>query len=121
VAEGVVGIATRGGNTEVRAGQVATVRTGEAPEVITSRDIWSELDWPGGLLIFQRTSLEDVAVQLEHQFGVEVRIEDPAVASLDVTGSFRDEPLDALVETICAVTGISCRHGDDGVALGVGG
>lgn len=119
VVEGTVEVAGAGGTADVGAGQVATVALGGAPRVMTVADVWALLDWPSGLLAFQRTSLGDVAGQLQHQFGVDVHIADTVLAARRVTGSFHDVSLDQVVEAVCAVTGIQCERRGDAYVLGV--
>jgi transmembrane sensor len=119
VVEGTVELAGPGGSAEVGAGQVATVEAGGTPRVMTVGDVWQLLDWPSGLLAFQRTSLGEVAGQLEHQFGVDVRIADSVLAARRVTGSFQDDSLDQVVDAVCAVTGIRCERRGDAFILGV--
>ncbi len=120
VVEGVVEFAGPGGRSEIRAGQVATVQGRGSPDVQqvrTVEDVWSLLDWPGGLLAFQRTPLDEVAAQLEHQFKIDVRIEDTVAAGRRVTGSFQDASLDDVVDAVCAVTGVSCSREGDAVVI----
>jgi len=119
VVEGTVEVTGPGGAVDVGEGQVATVEGGSAPHVMTVGDVWRLLDWPTGLLAFQRTSLGDVAGQLEHQFGVDVRIADSLVAGRRVTGSFQDDSLEQVVDAVCAVTGIRCERRGDTFILGV--
>ena len=120
VVEGVVEFAGPGGRSEIRAGQVATVQGGGYPEVRevrTVEDVWALLDWPGGLLAFQRTPLGEVAQQLEHEFKIDVRIEDTLAAARRVTGSFQDASLDDVVDAVCAVTGVRCSRQGDAVVI----
>jgi len=119
VAEGTVELTASGRVVQVRAGQVATAPPGGLPQVAVVDDVWALLDWPGGLLAFQHTSLREVAPQLEHHFGVHVALGDPAVADRTVTGSFQDESLQEVVDAICAVTAIRCEHQGDSLVLGV--
>jgi transmembrane sensor len=121
VVDGVVHVDGPNGSAEVHPGQVATVRRGDTPRVETVGNVWPLLDWPGGLLVFQRTALEDVAAQLGRQFRVSVRIQDSLAAARRVTGSFHDASLDEVVDAVCAVTGIHCSHEGDVVVLGTPG
>jgi transmembrane sensor len=118
VVEGTVELTASGRVAQVGAGQAGTALSGGIPRVADVDDVWALLDWPGGLLAFQGTSLSDVAEQLEHHFGVDVELGDPTVAERSVTGSFQDESLDDVVETICAVTGIRCERQGDSVVFG---
>ena len=119
VVEGTVDVISAQGTTMLRAGQVATVRDGEAAEVVTVGDIWTLLDWPSGLLAFQRTPLGDVAGQLARHFGVDVRIEDSVAAGMRVTGSFEGDSLHQVVDAVCAVTAVRCEQRGDTVVMGV--
>ena len=119
VVEGTVEVIGPQGTTVLRAGQVATVRDGEAAEVVTVGDVWTLLDWPSGLLAFQRTPLGDVAGQLARHFGVDVRIEDSVAAGMRVTGSFEGDSLHQVVDAVCAVTAVRCEQRGDTVVVGV--
>ncbi len=119
VVEGVVEVAAPGGTARALADQVATVREGAAPVVTSVTDVWSRLDWPGGLLVFQGTPLASVAAELGRFYGVVVELRDTSAGGLGITGSFQGEPLEAVVEAVCAVTGIQCEVTPDGVLLGV--
>ncbi len=121
VVDGIVDVAGPGGRARVVGGQVATVRTGGAPEVATVEDVWPLLDWPGGVLAFQRTPLRDVARELARYYGVEVAVPDSAVAALRVTGSFHGDSLTEVVDAVCAVTGIQCDRTGSRIVLGAPG
>jgi len=118
VVEGAVEVTGRGGGARVLAGQVAELSGDAPPLVATVEDVWALLAWPGGVLAFQRTPLASVARELERHFGVSVRVGDPVRARLSITGSFQGESLSEVVEVVCAVTGIRCRVGPQGVLMG---
>ena len=119
VVEGVVEVAAHGGTARLLAGQVATVEAGRAPRVASVADVWSRLDWPGGLLVFQGTPLSSAAEELGRFYGVSVIVQDTAAARLGITGSFHGEPLEEVVDALCAVTGIRCETTPEGVLMGV--
>jgi transmembrane sensor len=121
VVEGVVEVAAPGGTARALADQVATVRGGGAPVVTSVADVWSRLDWPSGLLVFQGTPLSAVAAELARFYRVDVEVQDTSVAGLGITGSFQAEPLESVVEAVCAVTGIRCEVTPDGVVIGARG
>lgn len=118
VVEGLVEVAAPGGTARALADQVATVREGAAPVVTSVTDVWSRLDWPAGLLVFQGTPLATVAAELGRFYGVDVEVLDTSAGGLGITGSFQGEPLEAVVEAVCAVTGIRCEVTPEGVVLG---
>lgn len=116
VIEGVVRIEGGGASVDVRPGQVAHLIRGAVPRVVDA-DVWSLLDWPSGLLVFQATPLRDVASEVERQFGRKVSVT-PAVEDRSVTAWFDDESLDEVVNAVCLVAGVQCSVADTAVVIG---
>lgn len=116
VVEGQVRLEGDGGGVDVGAGEVAFLRSGEPPRVVEHADVWSMLDWPAGLLLFQGTPLGEVAREIGRTFHKDVQVSD-AVAGRRVTAWFEDEPLDDVVSAVCLVTEIRCVVGDSTVTM----
>ncbi|MEZ4425818.1 MAG: FecR domain-containing protein [Gemmatimonadota bacterium] len=111
VVEGVVDVETARGRVRIAPGEVARVDGSGLTAVSTTEDVWSLLDWPGGLLVFQATPLAAVGAQLERRFGRPVRVSS-AAAPLRVTAWFGNEPLAEVVEAVCLVAGVRCTVAD---------
>jgi transmembrane sensor len=122
VAEGEVELTAADTTVMMNAGDVAAFQAGGPLKVGSTdspKELWAMLDWPGGLLAFQNTPLIDVAVQLELQFGVPVRVGDEKAAQLRLTGSFQDTTAKEVATAVCAVTGIPCGSVDGAIVFGM--
>ena len=119
VVEGLVRVeGADGGGVEVPAGSVAFVPDGGVPRVAERDDVWSLLDWEGGLLVFQETPLGQVAAELTRHFGRPVALADPGAASRRVTAWFDDEPMEDVVSAVCLVAAVPCQVDAGGATLG---
>ena len=118
VVEGVVGLEGEGGSAEVGRGQVAFLSLGSSPRVADHDDVWSLLDWAGGLLVFQATPLGEVARELARHFGRDVTVEGERLQRLRITAWFQDEGLEDVVSAVCLVAGTPCTVDDSVVTIG---
>lgn len=122
VVEGVVAVANDSGSVEVPRGSVAYMAGGAAPRSAAADDVYAFLDWPDGLLVYRGTPLVDVAAEVTRRFGRVVRVEDDGLRARRVSGAFSDTAFDAMVESLCVVTGAECvPDGTDMVMRLVGG
>lgn len=112
IVEGTVVLAAAGNRVEVARGEMASIDCDGAPTVPLAVDVWSELDWGNGLLVFRDTRLADVADELERFFGVAISIQDSTLSARAVTAWFGDEPFEQVAETICQTVGAECLLGD---------
>lgn len=112
VVEGRVALAAAGERVVVGRGEVSRVRGEAAPTAPAPVDVWSLLEWPAGLLIFQATPLSEALDEVGRHFGVPVTIANDELARRSVTAWFENEPLGEVVGTICAVVGAACEVGD---------
>lgn len=108
VIEGHVALSAGGKEVEVEADEVSQVHTGASPVVVKVENIRDYLEWPQGLLVFRSTPLEQVARELEREFGVPIEISDSGVARRKVTAWFTDEGLDEVLTAICRATNTQC-------------
>jgi ferric-dicitrate binding protein FerR (iron transport regulator) len=76
--------------------------------VVDREDVWTLLEWPAGLLLFQATPLREVAGEIGRHFGRPVEV-DSTVARRRVTAWFEDESLDEVVSAVCLVAGVKCE------------
>lgn len=115
--EGTVRLTSPAGDADVHAGQVGFLNPDGPPRVVARDDVWSLLDWAGGLLVFQATPLGEVGSEIERHFGRPVRVAD-RVAQRRVTAWFEDESLDEVLSSVCVVADVACRVGADTVVVG---
>jgi transmembrane sensor len=104
VAEGTVSLRS----TEERDSAAAIVRAGELGEIPSHRgpvvtrpaDLDVHLGWRHGRLTFDNTPLDEVAKEIERWFGVPVRVGDPSLSTRRLTASFRDQPVERILEVV---------------------
>jgi len=116
VVEGRVQVENSMGSVRVTRGQVVKVTPTSAPQLVDHPDVWSLLDWPGGLLVFQSTPLNEVASELARHFGRSFDV-DTALRDRRVTAWFEDETIDEVVDAVCMVVDARCQIADDGVSI----
>jgi transmembrane sensor len=118
VVEGRVSLSSPWGDVMVPEGNVGTAPPGQAPEAEAVADPWSLLDWPGGLLVFHETPLENVAQEVADHFGIPVRLRDHQAGSRRISASFQgEESFREVLETLCVVTSTSCRLTSDSAVI----
>jgi len=118
VVEGTLRIEGESGSAEVGPGQVTYLRPGLPPMVLNHADMWSMLDWDGGLLIFEATPLSMVAVELSRHFGREVSLVDEDLGKVRITAWFEDEPIEEVVSAVCLVASTRCELTEEEVSIG---
>jgi transmembrane sensor len=118
VVEGTVQLEGESGSEEVGAGQVAYLRRGSPPQVMGHSDVWSMLEWEGGLLIYEATPLSRVAAELSRQFGRDVAIANEALGEIRVTAWFEDESIEEVASALCLVASVPCEVGEEKVMIG---
>jgi transmembrane sensor len=75
-------------------------------------DSVAALAWTRGQLVFHNATLQQVADELKHWYGVDVRITTPALAARHITTTFTGEPIDQVLTVIA--TQVSGRFERDG-------
>lgn len=99
VFEGVVRVTGKGAPVNIRAGERATVSGGAVQRAALMRpELETDVPpWAKGWLEFNEATLASVVDDLERATGVEVRLADPAVGRVLVSGRFAyDDPENAL-------------------------
>lgn len=91
---------------------------GVAPVAEEAPDLWSLLDWPDGILVFQETPLVEVAAEVSRHFQQPLRVADPELGSRRITAWFQWESFTDVSDAICAVVGAPCQETELGVTMG---
>jgi transmembrane sensor len=104
VAAGRVEVRGRGAAARERAalgrGQLGRVDAAGRVSVVPAVNVADYIAWRAGRLTFRQMPLADVARELERWYGVQVTVADPALATTPVTGTFIDQPLDAVLTVV---------------------
>jgi transmembrane sensor len=69
-------------------------------------DLNRELAWKDNLLYFSDTPLTQVANTLQSWYGITISLENERIGNCQLTGQFRNEPLEKVLEAISFSTGI---------------
>jgi len=111
VAEGTVAV----DSFVLGAGEGGATRNGSFARTPVSLE--QALAWTDGRLVFQDTPLAEVASRLARWYDVEVTLGSPSLGALRVTGSFRDEPANAVLDAIARSLGLRLVRGESGYQL----
>jgi len=115
VLEGRVHLVGDDASRDVAAGQMSVVTRGAVAAPVAVDDVRPMLDWLGRFIVFQSTPLRDVAVELERQYGIRVRVEDAELARETVTGWYADRRFEEVFAVVCGVLRAECAV-RDGIA-----
>ncbi|MEJ7643797.1 MAG: FecR domain-containing protein [Chryseolinea sp.] len=74
------------------------------------------LSWSTGELIFENTAIERVLEDVAHHYKIQI-VQAPHLPKEKFTGRFRNETLDAVLETICLSAGLECNMQNDSTAV----
>lgn len=97
-----------GGATIVTAGEVARVDARGQTTIIPHADVASWEGWTSGELVFDKSSLADVARELERWYDIDIVISDPALAQRRVTRTFRGMPISHVLNTLAIAAHARC-------------
>lgn len=119
VLEGSVRVATVQGETEVREGEMSRSGRTRAPSTLSVADMGAHLDWIGRVLVFQGTPLRRALGEVERAYGMEVMLDDPALADLLVTATFTDQEIEEVLLTLCEILGVACTLDEGAARVGI--
>lgn len=111
VLEGRVALSGARASEVVTAGEVSTVDAGQPPSPPQTADVTQLTGWMNGVLIFQATPLASVAIEMERQYGVTVRV-DPALGDRTVNAIFDHQPLATVATSLCRIADATCEVQD---------
>jgi ferric-dicitrate binding protein FerR (iron transport regulator) len=110
VFEGRVGFSNDRGSAEARAGQMIVTLAGDRPIVAPLGAGHSASDWVRAELVFEGTTIDEIARVIQHHYGVPVHVADPAVGRRTVTAWFEQEPtLEDVFNAVCRAVDAKCR------------
>lgn len=75
----------------------------------TAREGLPETSWITNRLVFRQLPLQDIARDLERYYNAEVVIEDSALLGRKLSGNFKEESLEAVLETFKLAAGINYK------------
>lgn len=115
VVEGLVAVADAQGTgrIELHPGEQLSARSGSlgVPQTV---DVEAAMAWTQGRLIFQRTPLADALDQMRRYHPASIRLNDPRLASLPVSGASSTARVAAFLKTLPALLPVEVTEMDDG-------
>jgi transmembrane sensor len=117
VTSGAVAFRARSDSAAVlHAGDVGTLEPTGSVTVRHDASTASYLAWMRDSLVFREAPLTEVSSELRRWYGVELRVEDSALASRHLTMTFSGDPLERVLRVIGLGLGAEIeRHGDTAV------
>ncbi len=112
VVEGSVSLGAAGTDVAVNSGAVSRIVAESTPSTPEQVDVWQLLDWPGGLLIYQATPLDQVVREISAYFDRPIVVRNAELSGTRVTAWFEDQSFEEVLSIICAVLGVECSIGD---------
>ena len=100
--EGRVSVApTRGAPVLMHAGQ--QLLTGPQGVIVSAADVAAVYDWQRGIVTFKRTTLAAAVGELNRYSRAQLRVDDPRLASLTVSGVFQTNDASRFARTIAEI------------------
>jgi transmembrane sensor len=96
--------AAESGARVLEPGDRGVVSPDGAVQVESGVDADALLLWTTGTLAFRNTPLREVIPEIERWFDVRIRMADPTLARRRITATFRDDPLDMVLQTLAELT-----------------
>jgi transmembrane sensor len=97
----------RVGGEMLKQREAARVDTAGRVFVRRGVDVESEMAWTAGRLVFDRVPLAEVLPRMSRWFDTDVRLADSALAGVRYTASFRNEPVEQVLELMAKSLGAS--------------
>ena len=123
VTEGKVRIDDEAAPSEIRqavvdAGRIALVEEGAVLIAKAGLEtVTRELSWRQGYIIFDKMRLADAAAEFNRYNRVRLIVDDPAIADIPVSGSFRSDNVDAFVRLFAEGFGLAVERNGENITL----
>jgi transmembrane sensor len=98
-------------------GQLATISNDGSAALTTSVLPGQVEAWKNYRFVFDHTTLQEIAYQIEERFGKKVRIVDSSVANREISGTFGAKSADELLDAVVQLTGIEMTESGGEVHL----
>ena len=117
VVEGSVRVSAGEAEAELSEGHMGESSRGHRLSTRIVEDTFAQLDWMGTVLVFQATPFGRAMQEVERRYGVDVVVEDPALAEITVTATFTDQDLEQVLLVLCEVVAADCALEGDVVEV----
>lgn len=102
---------------DLNSGEVGWMAEADTTIQTQMADVSTYIGWTEGRLVFDDTPLPKVARQLERWYGLEVRLQHPALDSLRLTANLKSQSMRDVLDVVAATFDIRYRIEQDTVTL----
>jgi len=114
VKEGKVNLGQKSGKgIELSEGELSTITTNLNPAQPEKVDAQYLLGWMDQKLVFSKSSLDEVASELERYYSVKIIIEDNRLIKKSLTGTFKNSKIEGVLEMICLTMELEFEFQDE--------
>jgi transmembrane sensor len=92
-------------------------REGASGVEVATVDAQEVLGWRTGRLVYREQPLAQVVADLNHQFAMPIRVEDPALAAMPISGVLVLDDQDAVIRRLALLVPIRAVRSDAGLVL----
>jgi ferric-dicitrate binding protein FerR (iron transport regulator) len=118
LASGKVQLSNQSTKTIIKPSEQAVFNKQEKNIAVSKVDISKYVEWKDGILRFENSSLQEAALKLEKWFNVDMEFENEKTKRCTFTGTFQNENLQNILESITYVKqGISCQFVDNKIII----
>jgi transmembrane sensor len=89
----------------LNAGDRGVLRAGAAAEAARGAVTADDVAWTRGRLVYRDAPLDELRADLRRWYGVELRVDDPALAGRRLTATFDGEPADRVLDVVATALG----------------
>lgn len=114
VVEGNVRVSASGAAVELSEGLMTESRDGAPPSTARVLDVDELLDWMGTTLMYRNTPVRRAVAEIGRRYGIQILLDDPALAELTITATFTDQAVESVILVICEMIGAQHSVDEDG-------
>ncbi|MBC8186200.1 FecR domain-containing protein [candidate division KSB1 bacterium] len=97
----------------LKANQMAVSKHNQIEKPIDLTDTESLLGWLKGRIVFNKAGLQEVAEELSRIYDINMKLENPILADLSISGTFEKKPIKDILEAICLTLDLQFRFESD--------
>ncbi len=116
VKEGKVNFSTKDMNAKaiyLTKDQLSTINKNSEPTLPRQVDAGYFLGWMNGSIIFYRTSISEIARDLERRYNIKISLPVDSLNNYTLTGSFKNSDADSAVSMVCLALGLDFEKQND--------
>ncbi|MGD8778344.1 MAG: FecR domain-containing protein [Ignavibacteria bacterium] len=120
VKEGLVNLAPGKNETEginLSRNQFSIIPKDSGPTPVKEVNPDNLIGWIEGELVFNRTSLVEIAAEIERHYDVVLSLESDSLKELTLTGSFKNQNVDSVLTMICLALELEVEKSEEGYII----